>query len=271
MSELSLIVPAYIEEDNIGMLDMPELSLVVPAYNEEDTIDLVIAKVDDVVSRMGLKYEVIVVDDGSIDNTRAKATDYAKNNDHVKVVGYENNVGKGYALKTGFSHAVGDLVIFMDGDSDIDPNQVGRYAEALKDADVVVASKWHPQSKVDAPLIRKILSHGFNVLVKLLIGIGLSDTQAGLKAVRRSALKKIYPNLAVKRYAFDVELLALANLLSLKIVELPINIRIRKLFNVRESLRMLLDLLGITYRLRVLRWYPQYARVVRSSHMYRET
>jgi dolichol-phosphate mannosyltransferase len=240
-----------------GTSDRPELSLIMPAYNEEDNIGLVIAKVDDAVSRMGLRYELIVVDDGSIDNTRAKARDYARNNGHVKVVSYGNNLGKGYALKTGFSHAVGDLVIFIDSDADIDPKQVERYVEALKDADVVVASKRHPQSKVDAPLVRKILSHGFNVLVKLLAGLRLGDTQTGLKAVRRSALVSVFSKLVVKRYAFDVELLALANLLRLKIVELPVNIRLRNLFSVRESWRMFLDLLGVAYRLRVLRWYQR--------------
>jgi len=237
--------------------DKPELSLIMPAYNEEDNIGSVIERVDNVVRQMGLMYELIIVDDGSVDKTRIKVENYARNNGHVKVVGYENNLGKGYALKTGFSHAAGNLVIFMDSDSDIDPKQVGRYVKALKDADVVVASKRHPQSKVDTPLTRRILSHGFNVLVKLLVGLKLSDTQTGLKAVRRSALVKIFRKLTVKRYAFDVELLALANLLGLKIVELPITVRLRNFFSLRESWKMLLDLLGITYRLRVLRWYQR--------------
>ncbi|MFQ5821148.1 MAG: glycosyltransferase [Candidatus Heimdallarchaeota archaeon] len=239
------------------MRDRPELSLVMPAYNEEDNIGLIIEHVDEVVRRLGLKYELIVVDDGSVDNTRVKVNEYARNNDHVKVVGYHNNVGKGYALRTGFSQAVGDLVVFMDGDTDIDPKQLARYIKALKDAEVVVASKWHPRSKVDTPLIRRILSHGFNVLVKLLVGLRLSDTQTGLKAIQREAFTGVFPRLTVKRYAFDVEMLALANLLSLKIVELPIKIRLRSLFSLREVWNMFLDLLGITYRLRVLRWYQR--------------
>lgn len=235
----------------------PEISMVMPAYNEEDNIGLIVERVDNIVRQMGLTYELIIVDDGSIDKTRTRAKNYAKNNGHVKVVGYENNVGKGYALKTGFSHAAGDMVIFMDSDSDIDPKQVGRYVEALKDADIVVASKRHPQSEVDTPLIRRILSQGFNVLVKLLVGLKLSDTQTGLKAIRRSALVRVFRKLTVKRYAFDVELLALANLYNLKVVELPINIRVRNLFSFRECWRMFLDLLGITYKLRVLRWYQR--------------
>jgi len=239
------------------MMAKPELSLIMPAYNEEDDIELVIERVDDVVRRMGLRYELIVVDDGSIDDTRIKVDNYAGNNGHVRVVGYKNNVGKGFALKTGFSHAAGDMVVFIDSDTEIDPRQVVRYVEALKDADVVVASKWHPQSKVDTPLIRRILSHGFNVLVKLLVGLKLSDTQTGLKAIRRNAFVSVFPRLTVKRYACDVEMLALANLLGLRIVELPINIRIRNLFSLQEVWRMFLDVLGITYRLRVVRWYQR--------------
>ena len=247
------------------MSDKPELSLVMPAYNEEENICLVIERADDVARQMGLRYELIVVDDGSFDNTRAKIEDCAKNNGHVKVAGYINNVGKGFAVRTGFSHAVGDFVVFMDSDADIDPKQVACYIDALKDADIVVASKWHPQSKVDTPLIRRILSRGFNVLVKLFVGLRLTDTQTGLKAVRREPLAGVFPRLIVKRYALDVELLVLANLLDLKIVELPINIRLRSLFGLREVWRMFLDLLGITYRLRVIRWYQRALAQANSS------
>ncbi len=239
------------------MTDSPQLSLIMPAYNEGRTIEEVVYGVDNVVREMGLRYELIIVDDGSVDNTRMKVDNYARNNGHVKVVGYNDNVGKGFALKTGFSHAIGDMVVFMDSDVDINPKQIAYYVEALKGADVVVASKWHPQSKVDTPLIRRILSHGFNVLVKLLVGLRLSDTQTGLKAIRRNVFLSVFPRLTVKRYAFDVEMLVLTNLLGLKVVELPINIRIRNLLCLQEVWRMFLDLLGITYRLRVVRWYQR--------------
>jgi len=234
-----------------------QLSLVMPAYNEERTIEEVVSRVDNVVKEMGLRYELIVVDDGSIDKTRIKVRNYARNNGHVKVVGYNKNVGKGYALMTGFLHAIGDKVVFVDSDADINPRDIAHYVDALRGADVVVGSKWHPQSKVEAPLLRKVLSHGFNVLVKLLVGLRLSDTQTGLKALRRRALVNVFPRLTVKRYAFDVEMLALANLLRLKVVELPINVRLRSLLSFEEVWKMFLDLLGITYRLKVLRWYQR--------------
>jgi len=245
---------------NSEIKNRPEISFVLPAYNEEDNISLVIKKVDDAAKRLELKYELIVVDDGSNDSTRIKVNEFAKDNEHVKVVGYSNNVGKGFALKTGFSHAAGNMVIFMDSDMDIEPEQIHSYVETLKYKDIVIGSKWHPQSIVDAPLIRKILSHGFNILVKLLLGLELSDTQAGLKAIRRSAFMRVFPLLSVKRYAFDVELLVVANLLGLRFAELPIRICQRSLFGSRGIWEMFIELLGITYRLRVIRWYQRAIR-----------
>jgi len=237
------------------MSDSPKLSLVMPTYNEGRAIEEVIHKVDNVIKQTGLKYELIMVDDGSVDDTRKKAVNYANNNSHIRVVGYGANIGKGHALKTGFAYARGDAVVFMDGDLDIDPEQVIRYVDALEHGDIVIASKWHPQSNVEIPLMRRLLSHGFNVLVKLLTGIKVKDTQTGLKAVRRVSLDAIISKLAIKRYAFDVELLAAANLHGLRVVELPVNIQMHGLFDLREVWKMFLDLLGIAYRLRISKYY----------------
>lgn len=237
------------------MTDSPQLSLVMPAYNEGTTIEEVIYRVDNVVRQTGLKYELIVVDDGSVDDTRKKAGNYANNNGHVKVVSYKRNIGKGHAIKTGFANAKGDVVVFMDSDLDIDPRLIISYAKALRDGDLVIASKQHPYSKVKMPLMRSFLSRGFNVLVRLLTGLRISDTQTGLKAVRRSSFKEVFSKLAVKRYAFDVELLVIANLRGMKIVELPVHANINVPFSLREIWRMFIDLLGITYRLRVSKYY----------------
>jgi len=232
-----------------------ELSFVLPAYNEGDFIEGALDALDRVVKETGLRYEIVVVDDGSVDNTRAGAIKYANNNGHVRVVGYKKNVGKGYAVKKGFMQAAGNAVVFVDSDLEIDLERISSYVEALQHGDIVIASKWHPESVVEMPLIRRILGHGFNVLVRLLTGVTFKDTQAGLKALRKSAFMGIFPRLSVKRYAFDVELLAVANLYGLKVVELPVNISMRGMFNLKEVWKMFVDLLGIAYRLRVLRWY----------------
>jgi dolichyl-phosphate beta-glucosyltransferase len=233
------------------------LSFVVPTYNEEDSIEETLVTLDEVVKNGKLSYEIIVVNDGSIDKTLPKAITYASRNGHVKIVSYSSNEGKGYAIKEGFTKANGEVVVFADSDMDIDLESVSTYIDALRTGDIVIASKWHPQSVVEMPLVRRLLSHGFNVLVRLLTGVPWRDTQAGLKAIRKSALLDVFQRLAVKRYAFDVELLAVANLYGLKVVEMPVKLKMGASFRLKEIWRMLVDLLGITYRLRVRRFYQK--------------
>jgi len=237
------------------MSERPELSVVLPAYNEGHVIEETLDRVDTAVRQTGLGYEIVVVDDGSVDDTKRKVADYASNNGHVKVVGYKRNAGKGQAVKIGFQNAKGNAVIFIDSDLDIDPQLILRYFEALIQGDIVVGSKWHPRSRVEIPMMRRVLSHAFNVLVRLLTGVKLRDTQTGLKAVRREALERVFSRLIVKRYAYDVELLAVADLYGLRVVEMPVGVRIDGLFNPKEVWRMFVDLLGIAYRLRFFKWY----------------
>lgn len=232
-----------------------ELSFVIPAYNEEDSIEDALGTLDEVVKHSKLPYEIVVVDDGSKDRTFSRATRYASGNGHVRVVSYDENVGKGYAVKAGFMQTTGEVVVFADSDMDIDFKMVSSYVDALEHGDIVIASKWHPDSLVDMPLARRILSRGFNVLVRFLTGAKFRDTQVGLKAMKKSAFANIFPRLSVKRYAFDVELLAVANLYGLKIVEMPTRLRIRRAFRITEVFRMFVDLLGIAYRLRVIHFY----------------
>jgi glycosyltransferase involved in cell wall biosynthesis len=206
-----------------------------------------------------LRYEVVVVDDGSVDDTRLKVLNYAAQSWNVRVFGYDRNVGKGFAVKSGFWKSVGDAVVFVDSDSDIDVGQFRRYVDALADADIVVGSKWHRDSVVEVSFVRGFLSRGFNVLVRLLTGVRVSDTQAGIKAVRREAFCEVFRRLSVKRYAFDVELLVLAGVFGLRVVELPVKLKLSSRFGFGEIWRMLLDLLGIAYRLRIKKWYQRSA------------
>jgi glycosyltransferase involved in cell wall biosynthesis len=233
----------------------PNLSVVFPAYNEEETIHLVIERTDSVVKKTGLRYELLVVDDGSEDDTRQEVLRSSKENGSVRLVGYADNLGKGFALTRGFFNSLGDLIIFLDGDTDVEPAGVIDFVNALKEADLVIASKRHPQSKIEAPFSRKLLSYTFNVIVRLFLGMDIKDTQTGLKAVKKSALRQVFPLLSVKRYAFDVELIAVSKLLSLKIVELPVELRLTKGFKIKEICQMLLDVLGIAYRLRITKYY----------------
>jgi glycosyltransferase involved in cell wall biosynthesis len=234
-----------------------ELSFVIPAYNEEFYIEDTLGTLDLVVKEKSYQYEIVVVDDGSRDKTFAKALQYSKRNGHVKVIRYDRNVGKGFAIKTGVMKSTGDIVIFVDGDMEIDLNTLSSYVKALDNADIAIATKWHPNSMVSVSFSRKMLSRTFNVLTRILIGFNLRDTQVGLKVMKRSAVDKIFPRLAVKRYAFDVELLALAHLYNLKIAEMPVKLKLKSSFEPRDAWRMFVDLLGIAYRLRIIHWYQR--------------
>jgi len=236
------------------------VSVVLPAYNEGECIENALENLESTISFNALPYEVVVVDDGSIDDTRVKALRWsarATRNGHVRVVGYDNNEGKGFAVRTGFCAALGDAVVFADSDLDVDFEQVKRYVDALRDGDIVIGSKWHKDSVVVVPPMRRFLGRGFNVLVKLLTGLRVVDTQTGIKAVRRDAFDKVFRSMIVKRYAFDVELLVVAKVLGLKVVELPVRLTISKSFKLKEIWRMFIDLLGIFYRLRVTKWYAR--------------
>jgi glycosyltransferase involved in cell wall biosynthesis len=234
-----------------------ELSFVVPAYNEEDYIETTLGAIDNIVIRKNLSYEIVVVNDGSADKTLSKARAYAGRNGHVRVISYSKNAGKGHAVKIGFMNAHGNIVFFADSDMEIDLEKISDYVEALKTGDIVIASKKHQSSHVEVPISRKILSECFNILVRFLTGVPLKDTQSGLKAMKKNAFTEIIPRLAVKRYAFDVELLAVANLYGLKVVEMPVNIRLNAKFKPQEMWHMFMDLLGIAYRLRVIHWYQR--------------
>ena len=233
-----------------------QVSMILPAFNEENYVENVLTNVLDSLKDIGYKFELIFVDDGSTDLTREKLLKFCIN-PNIKVIGYPKNRGKGYAIKFGLSNASGDIIVFMDSDKDIKTKQLALYLEKVKSSDIVIASKRHPQSKVKQPLIRKLLSISFNKLVKLLTGIKVSDTQSGFKVMRAESMKKIMPLLSVKKYAFDVEMLTVATLLKMRIEELPIDIQMVELFKFRDILRMFIDLLGITYRLRVKRWYQK--------------
>ncbi|MGB9707022.1 MAG: glycosyltransferase [Microgenomates group bacterium] len=237
------------------------LSVVIPAYKQEKTIVKDVRRIQNVLEQIRYDYEIVVVVDGFIDKTyqKAKKLKSAK----IKVVGYPTNKGKGYAVRYGMARTKGDIVAFIDAGMDIDPNGLAMILEHMEwyGADVIVGSKRHPASQVEYPLLRKIYSLGYQILIWLLFGLRVKDTQTGLKIFRRQVLEKVLPRLLVKRFAFDVELLAVAHRLGFKrIYEAPVKID-PKQFKFTSTIRfktvweMLIDTLAVFYRLQILRYY----------------
>jgi glycosyltransferase involved in cell wall biosynthesis len=229
----------------------------MPAYNEADGIVENILRIGKEFEAVCQDYEIVVVDDGSIDKTRVLVENLA--DDRVRIVSYNRNEGKGHAIKAGFSRVTGEFAFIIDSDLEIRGRNLDAYLKALETGDIVIGSKRHPDSMVRTPVIRRFLSLGYNALERLLTGLQASDTQAGFKAARSTALYRIFPLLSVKKFAFDVELLAVASLLKLRIKELPVDVELKAMFSVTQVFRMLIDLLGIAYRIKVKRWYQRNA------------
>ena len=232
----------------------PKVSIVMPAYNVGSKIDPVLNSLLENLESTTKNYEIIIVDDGS---QKPPSSSIISLDNKIKVVRHKVNMGKGEAIKTGVRYATGEYTVLMDADGDISPKNLKQYIMALKEYDVVVGSKRHPKSIYQAPTLRKILSVGYNILVKALLGIRVGDTQTGFKAFKTKYLKMMMNVIVVKRYSWDAEALAIANMLKLKIAEAPVYIRQEKLFKFKDAVNMLIELLGIVYRLRVIKWYQK--------------
>jgi glycosyltransferase involved in cell wall biosynthesis len=205
------------------------------------------------------------VNDGSTDDTHAAASRYAENDSRIKVVSYPENQGKGFALRQGFKASNGDTVIFFDADLDIPPACIPVLLENLETNDLggVVGSKMHRDSDVRYSLKRKILSHAVRMFVWILFRISVKDTQVGLKVFRRQSLEPIMGLPQVKGFAFDIELLALAQKTGIKIGEGPVRIEYAQQTSTVTLLavfRALMDAFGIFYRVRIKRTRPSGGR-----------
>jgi glycosyltransferase involved in cell wall biosynthesis len=242
---------------------MKKFSLIIPAYKQEKTIKQDIMEVINVLVPTAVDFEIIVVVDGYLDATLDEAKKVKDKRVHV--VGYPTNHGKGYAVRYGFSHASGDVIGFKDSGLDLKavalPLMLAQFE--FQDADIVIGSKRHPESKVKYPTARKILSFVYQKFTKLLFGLDIRDTQVGLKIYKRKVLEDVLPRLLVKQFAFDIEMLAVSYHLGYrKIYEAPVQI---DLFSSKSSIvtskilriiiNMLRDTFAVFYRLHILRYY----------------
>ena len=244
-----------------------KVSIIVPAYKQEKTIKKDLESIHKTMEKTRWDFEIILVDDGSPDNTYKEAKKVKK--DNVKAFRYEKNRGKGWAVRYGMARADGNLIAFIDSGMDINPNNISMVLEHMEwyGSDIIVGSKRHSASKVNYSFMRKIYSEGYYRIVKLLFGLRIRDTQTGLKIFKRKVLERVMPRLLVKAFAFDIELLAVANHLGFtKIHEAPVEIELKfrknskiskwKPLFLEPNIRMMLrDTMAVFYRLKILKYY----------------
>lgn len=236
-----------------------DLSLVIPAYNEADTIEQTIDGIDENVVDACESYEIIVVDDGSRDGTSEVLKRLSAERPDVRCLATGTNKGKGYAIREGCLMANGEYILFMDADRDLNGDRIGTFLQQIRetDADVVIGSKRHPESAVTYPLKRRILSKGYSLFIRVLFGLQVTDTQVGMKVLHRQVVEDVMPLLLVERYAYDVELLALAKKFEYTITEAPVTLDFdgRSSIDWKAVLRIGLDTVSVFVRLNLLRSY----------------
>ncbi len=240
----------------------PLLSVVVPVFNQEaaiaDNVETIRSSLE---AGLGADFELIVVSDGSIDRTAERVVEQHAGD--VRVIHYDRNLGKGYAVKIGALEARGRYVGYIDADLDLDPAWLPKFVAAAQERqlDFAIGSKRHPDSDVFYPRSRRAASWLYQQLVRILFRLNVRDTQVGLKVFRREVGEQVLPLLLVKRYAFDLEFLAVSRALGFsRIEELPIRLDYRFTGSGVRSLavvRALVDTAAIFYRLRILRYYQR--------------
>jgi len=245
------------------MIEMgKKLSVVMPGYNEGPCIYVNLLETVSVLHGLANDFEIVFVNDGSRDDTLQNAQKAAEECGNIKIVHCETNNGKGNALKEGVEAASGDYIAFLDADLDLHPSQLKRFIEIMQeeDADVVIASKWHAESQVNYPLRRKIMSFCYYMLLVVLFRLNVRDTQTGLKLFKAPIIKRVMRMILVKRYAYDIEVLAIINHMKYKIVDAPITINFSRRdhwgrMRLSDVYDVVNDTLAVFYRLYILKYY----------------
>jgi glycosyltransferase involved in cell wall biosynthesis len=236
------------------------LSVIIPVYNCK-TIFRDLSTLRQYLDEINQSYEIICVVDGK-KNKDDHTFELAKKiiDKNINVYSYPENKGKGYAIRYGMARARGGIIAFIDAGSDLSPKGIGLALEQMKrhNADIIIGSKCHPQSKVIYPWQRRVLSFFVQKATHIFFGLNVSDTQTGLKVFKREVLVKVLPRLLVKRWAFDLEILSVASRLGFKrIFESPVEIKYNFSSNVDfDAIKnFATDYLAIIYRIYFLHYY----------------
>jgi glycosyltransferase involved in cell wall biosynthesis len=233
-----------------------DLSLVLPAHNEEDRIGQTLERYVEYFPQITKKFELIIVVNNSTDSTLEKALSFHQKHPFIRVINIPKNVGKGGALIAGLNVAKYSLIGFMDADDAFELKDLDAMFSELEDGkiDIAIASKWKRQrfGDVNEPFARKVMSRGWNTLVRIMLHLKFNDTQAGAKFFSKAAWDAIPKNFIGHGFEFDVDLLSRFHNQGFRAREFYIRntYREQSKFQLRHSFPMFLKLLRITFRKR---------------------
>lgn len=248
---------------------MPNLSVIVPVFNKEKHIVQAIDRLESTLKNSKIDYEIIVINDGSTDNTGQKLHERMKKSPkRIKVLHNKKNFGKGFAIREGFKIARSKSIAFIDGDLDIPSFQLPTFYKQLMDMDVdgVVGSKRQPGTRIEWSVYRSFLSAGFICLVRFLFPwLRVKDTQVGIKIFKRKALAQAFPIMRVEHWTFDLELLLYLLRGGYRLIEHPVKVyQASTDTNLKRIsiLRMGIEILILFYRWYVSRYYQKNSKPI---------
>jgi dolichyl-phosphate beta-glucosyltransferase len=231
----------------------PQYSIVIPAYNEGARLGSTLEKVLGYVGAQGWDAEVIVVNDGSGDNTAAIARSFAERAPTLQLLENPGNHGKGYSVRHGMLQARGRMVLFTDADLSSPIEEAPKLFAALEaGADIAIGSRWlRAETQTQRqPFYRQVMGRVFNLLLRITLGLHYADTQCGFKAFQQSAVQAIFPLERVERWGFDPEILFLARKLGCTVKEVPVawgHSGGTRIHPILDSWRMFVDMLHIRW------------------------
>jgi glycosyltransferase involved in cell wall biosynthesis len=243
-----------------------KISIIMPAFNEAVRIKESIEETAKTFNTFGCDWELLVIDDGSQDTTYEAASMLVeKYFPRLIVKRNPENLGKGASIKLALDYLSGDYTVWLDADMDLHPNQLPTFFEIMRltEADVVIGSKMHPDSQVRYPLQRRVISMVYYVLIRLMFNLPCHDTQTGLKVFKTAVLRRIFPMMLVKKFAFDLEVLANAHHFSYRISEAPIVLSPKRRYGRIGPGSIWVtfwDTLAVFYRMRILKYYDCFDR-----------
>jgi len=240
-----------------------KLSVLLPFLNEEKHIVHNVYATINILNELDFSYEIILIDDGSTDNSYEILKKEFGQNNSVKIVKNYSNFGKGWALKTGFEFSTGDFILFLDSDLELSPYHIPGFFRIMleENADAVIGSKLHKFSVLNYPFYRRLMSLSYYLIVKILFGLPVMDTQTGIKLFKREALEISLPKVLVKRFAFDIELLLILYKNKKKISSAPVKLDYSRKFGWNISpkvvIKTFIDTFAVFYRDKILRFYDR--------------
>lgn len=231
------------------------LSVIIPAYNEERRIAKTLKEIDKYLKRQEYQYEIIVVSDGSKDNTAKVVRDLQPQIASLILIDNKENHGKGYVVRQGILSAKGEVRLFTDADNSTSIDQVDKMIPFFKKGfGIVIGSRDIKGAVLDPPqpFYRKVLGNIFNLMVQVIVGLwGIWDTQCGFKALSAKAAKDILPQCKIDRWSFDPEILRVGRKMGYKIKQVPIVWKndLESKVKMRSTIKMGIDLLKIRWNL----------------------